>query len=343
MKSPLSVRCPAVVPLLALICFLFVPLSRLRAETKEVRAAQQFGVSYLALMVMEEGKIFEAKAKEMGLGDVKCSWVKLGGPGPMNDALLAGSLDFGTGGVPSLITLWSKTHKSPLAVRSIGALNSMPNILCTNNPNVKTIKDFSDKDKIAVTTVKVSTQALLLQMAAAQAFGQDKYDQLDKFTVGLSHPDAMTAVLGGKSEITAHFASPPFQSRELADPKVHAVLDSYEILGGPATFNVVWCTSKFREENPKTFAAFLAAYKEATARINKDKRAAAELYIRMSNSKEAVDEIAQIISDPRTEFTLTPLQTMKTAEFMQKVGRIPDKPSSWKDLFFPELHGLPGS
>ena len=159
----------------------------------------------------------------------------------------------------------------------------------------------------------------------------------------MSHPDSMIAVLGGKTEITAHFASPPFQSRELADPKVHAVLDSYEILGGPATFNVVWCTSKFHDENPKTFAAFLAAYKDATDRINKDKRAAAELYIRMTNSKESVDEITQIISDPRVDFTLTPLQTMKTAEFMQKVGRIPDKPTSWKDMFFPELHNLPGS
>ncbi len=340
-----SLPFPRTVPvlLLALVCFCVAPISRLRAEPKEVHAAQQYGVSYLALMVMEDGKLFEKKAAEMGLGDVKCVWTRLSGPGPMNDALLAGSLDFGTGGVPSLITLWSKTHKSPLNVRSIGALNSMPNVLCTNNPNVKTIKDFTEKDKIAVTTVKVSTQALLLQMAAAQAFGQEKYEQLDKLTVSMSHPDSMIALLGGKSEITAHFASPPFQSRELADPKIHAVLDSYEILGGPATFNVVWSTSKFYKENPKTFAAFLAAFKEATDIINKDKRAAAELYIKMSNSKESVDEITQIISDPRVDFTLTPLQIMKTADFMQKVGRIPEKPASWKDMFFPELHSLPGS
>ncbi|MBV9657027.1 MAG: ABC transporter substrate-binding protein [Verrucomicrobia bacterium] len=317
--------------------------ARLQAETKEVRAAQQYGLSYLALMLMENDHLVEAKAKEMGLGDIKCTWAKLGGPGAMNDALLSGGLDFGTGGVPSLITLWSKTHKTPLNVKSIGALNSMPNILCTNNAAVKTVQDFTDKDKIAVTTVKVSTQALLLQMAAAQAFGQDKYQQLDSFTVSMSHPDSMAALLGGKSEITAHFASPPYQSRELATPGIHAVIDSYDILGGPATFNVVWCTSKFRDENPKTYAAFLAAYKEATERINKDKRAAAELYLKMSNSKESLDEIIQIISDPRTEFTLTPLQTMKTATFMQKVGRIPEAPASWKDLFFPELHALPGS
>src|SRR5450432_2776956 len=81
-----------------------------RAETSEVRAAQQFGLSYLALMIMEDSKLIEKQAQAAGLGEIKVTWAKLGGPGAMNDALLSGSLDFGTGGVPSLITLRSKTH-----------------------------------------------------------------------------------------------------------------------------------------------------------------------------------------------------------------------------------------
>lgn len=315
---------------------------RLRAETKEIRAAQQFGLSYLALMMMENDQLVEKKGKEMGL-DLKCTWSKLGGPGAMNDALLAGGLDFGTGGVPALITLWSKTAKSPLKVRAIGSLNSMPNILCTTNPAVKSVKDFTEKDKIAVTTVKVSTQALLLQMAAAAAFGPDKFEALDRFTVSMSHPDSMTALMSGHSEVDAHFASPPFQSRELANPAIHAVLDSYDILGGPATFNLVWSTTKFHDENPKAFAAFMAAFREATDRINKDKRAAAELYVKMTGGKESVDETLRIISDPRVDFTLTPLQIMKTARFMETTKRIPAAPASWKEMFFSEVHDLPGS
>lgn len=332
----------------ALACCLFgavfaTPLPRARAETKEVRAAQQYGLSYLALMVMEHDQLVEKKAREMGLGDIKCTWAKLGGPGAMNDALLAGSLDFGTGGVPALVTLWSKTGKMPTKVRGVGALNSMPNLLNTTNPSVKSIRDFTEKDKIAVTTVKVSTQALLLQMAAAKTFGEKEYQKLDNFTVSLAHPDAQTALLSGRSEITAHFASPPFQSQELADPRVHTVADSYDILGGSATFNVVWSTTKFHDENPKTFAAFLAAFQEATDRINQDKRAAAELYVKMTSSKESADETLRIISDPRVEFTLTPQRIMVTAEFMQKVGRIPAAPTSWKEMFFPEVQDLPGS
>ncbi|TMH22073.1 MAG: ABC transporter substrate-binding protein [Betaproteobacteria bacterium] len=313
------------------------------AEIGEVRAAQQFGLSYLALMMMEDSKLVEKQAKTMGLGDIKVSWAKLGGPGAMNDALLSGGIDFGTGGVPSLITLWSKTHGTPQEVRGVGALNSMPVNLVTSNPNVKSIRDFTDKDKIAVTTVKVSTQALLLQMAAAKEFGEQNYAKLDPLTVSLPHPDAMTALLSGGGTITAHFSSPPFQYQEVGRPGIRTILSNYEILGGPATFNVVWSTAKFRDANPKTYAAFVAAFEEATATINRDKRAAAEVYKRMSGTKETVEELLKMMEDPLVEYTLTPKSIMKTAEFMAKVGTIKEKPSSWKDLFFPNVHGLQGS
>jgi NitT/TauT family transport system substrate-binding protein len=313
------------------------------AETSEVRAAQQFGLSYLALMIMEDSRLVEKQAKAMGLGDVVVSWAKLGGPGAMNDALLSGSIDFGTGGVPSLITLWSKTRGTPQEVRGVGALNSMPVNLVTSNPNVKSIRDFTDQDKIAVTTVKVSTQALLLQMAAAKEFGDANYAKLDALTVSLPHPDAMTALLSGGTTITAHFSSPPFQYQEAAKPGIRTILSSYEILGGPATFNVVWSTARFRDANPRTYAAFVAAFEEATATINRDKRAAAEVYKRMSGTKETVEELLKMMQDPLVDYTLAPKSTMKTAEFMAKVGTIKDKPSSWKDLFFPNVHNLPGS
>jgi NitT/TauT family transport system substrate-binding protein len=34
---------------------------------------------------------------------------------------------------------------------------------------------------------------------------------------------------------------------------------------------------------------------------------------------------------------------MKYAEFMHSVGTIKVKPTDWKELFFPEVHHLPGS
>jgi len=149
--------------------------------------------------------------------------------------------------------------------------------------------------------------------------------------------------LSGGGTITAHFSSPPFQYQEVARPGIRTILSNYEILGGPATFNVVWSTAKFRDANPKTYAAFVAAFEEATATINRDKRAAAEIYKRMSGTKETVEELLKMMEDPLVEYTLTPKSTMKTAEFMAKVGTIKEKPSSWKDLFFPNVHPLQGS
>lgn len=313
-----------------------------RAETGEIRCAQQYGLSYLALMMMEDGHLVEKHAKRLGLGDVKATWAKLGGPGAMNDALLSGGLDFATGGVPSLITLWAKTKGSGLEVRGVAALNDMPVELVVANPKIKSIKDFGPQDKIAVTTVKISTQALLLEMAAAKEFGEENYEKLDALTVSMPHPDALTALLSNSGGITAHFSSPPFEYQEKAKG-MRAITSNYEILGGKATFNVVWATSKFKKDNPKAYQAFVAALSEATDSIVKDPKGAAAIYKRMSKTAESMEELVKEIADPQVEFTLTPHKTLVTAQFMHKIGRIKVKPAKWQDLYFEDLHGRPGS
>ncbi|HSO06595.1 MAG TPA: ABC transporter substrate-binding protein [Pelomicrobium sp.] len=312
------------------------------AEVREVKIAQQFGISYLPLMYLEHQKLLEKHAKAMGAGDVTVSWAKFAGGNVMNEALLSGSLHFASGGVGPLVNLWAKT-KGNLDVKAVCAMNAMPLYLNTRNPDVKSIRDFTGKDKIALPAVKVSIQAVTLQMAAAKEFGEDKFDALDKFTVSMKHPDGMAALLSDASEITAHFTSPPFQYQELEDPKVRTLLSSFDVLGGPATFNVIWTTSKFRDENPKVYAAFLKAFDEAIDTINKDKSAAADNYIKWSGYKGSKDLIMKILNDPKVSFTMTPNNTTKYSDFLHKIGTIKVKPDSWKDMFFPEVHDLKGS
>ena len=266
------------------------------AEVSEIRAAQQYGLSYLALMMMEDGKLVEKEAERAGLGPLKVSWVKLGNANAMNDALLSGGLDFASGGVPALVTLWAKTRNTQNEVRGVAALNDMPVELVTSNPAVKTIRDFSEKDKIAVTAIKISTQALLLQMAAAQEWGQANFAKLDSLTVSMPHPEAVNALYAGA--ITAHFSSPPFQYQEVKHAGIHRVLKNYDILGGKATFNVVWTTRAFHDANPKLYAAFLSALEAATESIRRDKRAAAQVYIRMTGTKETVEELMAMLEIP---------------------------------------------
>jgi NitT/TauT family transport system substrate-binding protein len=311
------------------------------AEMTEIKVAQQYGISYLPLMIMEDQKLIEKHAKAAGL-DVRVGWAKFAGGNVMNDALLSNSLQFASGGVAPLVTLWSRT-KGNLDVKAVSAINSMPLYLNTRNPAVKTIRDFTDKDRIALPAAKVSIQAVTLQMAAEKAFGEGQQNRLDALTVSLSHPDAQTALLSGAGEITAHFSSPPFQYQQLEKPGIHTVLNSYDVLGGPATFNLVWTTAKFRIDNPKLYDAFVKALDEATAIINRDRKAAAETYLRLSKDKDTVADILAMLNDPGIVYTTTPQNVTRYTDFMFKTGAIKVKPESWKDLFFPNVHGLPGS
>ena len=320
---------------------LYAAVAPVRAEMAEINVAQQYGISYLPLMIMEDQKLIEKHAKAAG-ADVKVGWAKFAGGNVMNDALLSNSLQFASGGVGPLLTLWSRT-KGNLDVKAVGAINSMPLYLNTRNPNVKSLKDFTEKDRIALPAVKVSIQAVTLQMAAEKEFGPGQQNKLDALTVSMSHPDAQTALLSGAGEISAHFSSPPFQYQQLEKPGIRTVLNSYDVLGGPATFNVVWTSSKFRNENPKLYDAFVKAMEEATAIINRDKKAAAETYLRLSKDKDTVADIQKMLNDPNIVYTQTPQSIMKYADFMAKVGAIKVKPDSWKDLFFPNVHNLPGS
>ena len=311
-------------------------------ELKELRVAKQFGISYLPLIVMEQKQLFEKHAKAAGLADTKVTWLQLVAGTAMNDALLSGNLDIATGGQGPFIVIWART-KGGLNVKGLSAMNSMPLYLNTINPAVKTLRDFTDKDRIALPAVKVSYQAVTLHMAAEQAFGAGKHDTLDKLTVSMSHPDGHNAMMSGKSEITAHFTSAPFMYQQLEDPRVKRVLSSYEVIGGPATFNLLWATSKFHDQSPKTYRAFMAALDEAMRLIDADKTAIAKLWIEAEKSKLSQAFIEKILRDPENVFTTTPQNVMKYAEFMHKNGAIKEKPAKWSDMFFPEIHGKPGS
>ena len=107
---------------------------------------------------------------------------------------------------------------------------------------------------------------------------------------------------------------------------------------------MVSTTTKFREQNPKVYGAVFKAIEEANRMIVADKQSAAELLLASTNDKGfSVKEIVDVLSDPQTKFTTTPENVMKYADFMHNIGSIKNRPASWKDLFFPEIHGTRGS
>ena len=136
MRNLVARRLSAVMPLLIAAAFgAAAPCAR--AELAEIKVAQQYGIGYLPLILMEEQKLVEKYAKANGIPDLKVGWAKFAGGNVMNDALLSNSLQFASGGVGPLVTLWSRT-KGNLDVKAVAAINSMPLFLNTRNPAVKT-------------------------------------------------------------------------------------------------------------------------------------------------------------------------------------------------------------
>ena len=337
MKPPLLLT----LLLAAAAAFAVVPAA-LRAEVAEVRIASQPGLGYLPIMVMQDQKLVEKQALKLGLPDLKATYYVLSNGAAITDGVLSGNLEFGSGSWSIFANLWSKTRGS-IGVKSPGAMNCMPLYLNTRNPNIKSLKDFTEKDKIALPTVKVSAQALALQMACEKEFGRGQEHKLDSLTVSLSHPDGMAALLSPISEINSHLTAPPYQEDELTRPGIRRVFSNYEITGGPVTFNVTWGTTKFHDENPKAYLAVANALAEAVEFINHDHRAAAEAYLRVSRDKATLEQTLKLLDDPEIEFLLAPKNLMRNVEFLQRTGTIKVGPKDWKEMFFSNVHALPGS
>jgi NitT/TauT family transport system substrate-binding protein len=314
------------------------------AEVTSIRFGKQYGLPYLPLMVMERQKLVEKHAARQGLSGLSIEWATMGGPGALIDALLTRQFDFVVAAAPSLATLWDKTAGTAQEIRGVSSVQSMPYLLMTRNKAVKTIADFTDKDRIAVPTVKISAQATCLEIAAAKLWGDDQYERLDPLTVTLPHPDAVAALLSGQSEVNSHYAVAPFQFYELKSPDLHPVLKSYDTFGGKHINGILLAAKRFHDDNPKVTSAVLAAQEEANAFIKAHAHDAAAIYIEMSGDKRStVDEITTMVADPDVDYTTRPDKLMDFAGFMHKVGRVKRLPASWKDYFFPAVHDLKGS
>lgn len=326
--------------LAATVLSLAIAATSASAEVGQVRFARQIGLGYLQLYVMQEQSLVETLAAQAGL-KVTTVYAPLGDPSAINDALLSGSADYAATGVPPFILLWDRTRTN-VRVNGVAALNAQPAFLNTNKPSIASLKDFTERDRIALPSVKASFQAILLQMAVEQAFGRGQYERLDHLTVSLAHPDGTAALLARQTEITAHFTSPPFQYQELQSPQIHRVLSSYEITG-PASFSAISTTTKFRANNPKLYGIVLAALEQATAFIAANPAEAAQIFAKVDHSKLPQAFLESMLADKDIFYSTTPLGIQKLTDFMARTGTIKATPDRWQTLFFPEIHDKPGS
>jgi NitT/TauT family transport system substrate-binding protein len=317
--------------------------SAARAETPEVRIARQFSMGYLQFNVIEHEHLIQKHAAALGIPDVKVSGIRFNGPATMNDALISDSVDIVGGSPNGMFTLWAKTRATGQEVRAITALVTLPYQITSNDPEIKTIADLGKCKKIPVPSVKVSSPAVTIQMAAAKLYGIRDYARFDAATVTMSPADATIALVTGSGDVNCVVALPPYMQQQLEHPNIHAIASSFDLAGGPTTFTVAYTSKRFHDRDPKLYQAVYQALIEATDRVRTDIRTASRYWIEDGASKLTVDFVAAAGSGPGTEWTSVPLDTMKQAAFMAEIGTIKVKPTSWKDYFFPEAYGLPGS
>lgn len=315
------------------------------AETNEVRFAQQFGLLYLPMHVVVDKKMVQACAKEKGLGDVKVTMHRFSGGAAVNQALLSGNVDFAAGGIGPLLKLWDKT-KGRLNVRAMSNLSAMPLKLNTNDKRVKKLEDYVGlKDhKISTPSVKVSIQAVILQMAAKKKWGADQAFKLDDMTVSMKHPSAMAALLAGGQAVKSHFATLPTSYAELQSGKVHNVLTSYDVLGGRHSTVAMYNKEDWKKANPKMYECVYTSYRKSIKWINENKKEAAALFHRFTKSKLKLEDIEKMVGDENEMlYSLTPERTMEFAKFMHSIGSIKNMPASWKDYYWENNHDQNGS
>ena len=314
----------------------------LAQQKTEISLSRQPGIFYMPTHIIEKQKLIEKHAGLLGLPNITTKWITFSGGGAQTDALLAGGVDILNTGTGNLLLLWDRTRGG---VKGIVACSAQPMTLISRDPNIKSIRDFGPGDKIAVPTVKISTQAIVLQIAAAEAFGADQWSKLDTNTVQLGHPDAYAALSNPKHEVRNHFSIPPFTFLELKNvPGAHVVLDSRDVMGGPLSQAQFFTTTKFADANPRIIQAVRDATREAQDLIRNDTRTAVEIYKEVTGDKTSVEDLLAWLKEPgMMEWNLEPQGTMKFAAHLFKTGTLKTLPKAWTDYYLPVAHDLKGS
>jgi NitT/TauT family transport system substrate-binding protein len=311
-------------------------------QKSEIALSRQPGIFYMPSHIIEKQKLIEKHAAALGVPGVSTKWLTFSSGGAQTDALLAGGVDILNTGTGNLLLLWDRTRGG---VKGIVATSAQPMTLISRDPNVKSLKDIGPNDKIAVPTVKVSTQAIVLQIAAGELFGADQWAKLDPNTVQLGHPDAYAAMSNPQHEVRNHFAIPPFTLLEMKNvPGAHVVLNSPDVMGGPLSQAQFFTTTKFADANPKIVQAVRLATKEAQDLIRSDTKLAVDIYKEITGDKTSAEDLLAWLKEPgMMEWNLEPQGTMKFANHLFKTGTLKKQPSAWTDYYLSVAHDLKGS
>jgi NitT/TauT family transport system substrate-binding protein len=325
----------------SLVALLALSAALVPASAQEpVRIGIGFGLAFLPIYLCEDLKLIEKHGKAVHL-DLKPSYQRFFGAGPLQDAIGAGTIDMGPFGTAPLLVAWERANGTPRQILAVSGITTLPLVLLTNQPNVLTIADFKPADRIAVPTSS-SPQMYLLQMQSEKIFGQ--YDRLRNQIIVRSHADAVAGLVAATGRVAGYFSSAPYTQIAFADGRVHKLLSSSDVIGGKASFLIMGATQGYIAAHPQASEVVAEAIEEAAHIIRDDPRRAAEIYLAHEPSKTLdVAAVTAVLNDIKDEFGSAVHGVQAFADFMGRHGELKTPPRSWKEIVAPALVNSPST
>jgi len=310
-----------------------------RAEVGELRLGHELGLAYLPIEVAAQRGLIEARAKELGISELKVTTRRFVGTAGLTETLRSEKIDMGGLGLPAALA-FSETTK-----RDFKALAAMPRTafaVYANKPEVKTVGDFEEGRRIAVPAAD-SLQGVLLHMTLEKSYGEGEHLRADRFMTALPDPDAFAALTNG-TKVAGWFAPPPYTEPLAKDDRVHLVTTSKEILGGfEASGGALMASQRFVDANPNVALAALRGLEDANKLIREKPREAVRIFIEGERLQVSPEQLEAALTDGSLGWQVEPSGVVAIGAFMAKIHMLAEPPSSWKDMFFPLLHGREGN
>lgn len=307
---------------------------------EQVKIGIGYGLAFLPDYICQDLKLVEKYAKAMRL-DVRASYERFQGAGPMQDALASSAIDMAPFGAAPLLLAWEKTKNTPRQIVAVSGISTLPVVLLSDRADVRGIADLRPSDRIAMPTL-TAPQMYFLDMQSQKTFG--KYDRLRRQVVLLSPADALAALLAGSGPVTAAFSSPPYTELALKDENIHPILRSETVIGGKASFLIMGATSAYVTAHPKIPEVIDKAMDEAARIIRDDPRRAAQIYLAHEPSKALnAADVDAVLRDNPDEFGSAVEGIQAFADFLSWHGALKTPPKSWKDIVAPALLNSPST
>ena len=316
--------------------------TRSKSERGSIRAAEikigiGHGIGFLPLYLAQDMKLLEKHAKAAGVTS-HVSIERYNTAAPLQQAMAKGEVAAGAYGLSTFLL----ARDTPKEMVAVSGLTTLPLVLLTARPNIKSLSDLKSNDRIAVPMLTAPQTGYLRMQAEKSAFGA--WNRLRQQIVVMQHHDALDAMTSAKDNVAAYFSSPPFTQVALKEPKVRALLSSDDIMGSKTSFLVIAASRETMKAQPKLAEILSKSIDEASAIIRNDPRRAAVIWLKYEPSStldaRAVEAVLRELKD---DFGSGIYGIEATASFMNSNGRLKNAPASWKDVVAPALASGSGS